>query len=485
MPRVRVRSRLWRFLLSLTLLGGLLATPAAVSADGLVRFSEHAVNLFCDAAGPEGELHLFAGSSSEFGDFAELVAWAAPVVPGSPPDISGTSDDVTVVEAGGGATIDVTIPLFDPDENPVGNAVIHATLTPTGDVLTLEPFRDGNRWIKTTGTIAFMDVTGTLDLPGDLPDFLLEELGCGGEIVDLEVFETQPHAFVGANEGIVLFCTWESDGTFAHLFAVNDEFGTFADASLFTEGVQDMFGSTDAITLDATGLLAEIPLFDFLTMTEGSASAEATFSLLGEPVTSTVLGQNIRDRVTEQGLLPDGTLTFSTGDEFPIDDEHCFAAVFDSHFTFTPSAGPKAGGKVPVNDTPDGALPIPIGGMVNAQTGGTAPDAELQVTTCPDGEFDSFGHTLWYTFTGTGGEVTIDPAGSNFDTVVAVYDDELNELACIDDNEFEPVGVTLQGALTLEDTDLGATYYVQVGGFLQIFFEEAEAEFGRLRLSIY
>jgi hypothetical protein len=137
-----------------------------------------------------------------------------------------------------------------------------------------------------------------------------------------------------------------------------------------------------------------------------------------------------------------------------------------------------------VNDTPDGAIPIAIGGSVNAQTGGTAPEAELQVTTCPDGEFDSFGHTLWYTFTGTGGDVTIDSAGSNFDTVLAVYDDELNELACIDDNEFEPVGVTLQGALTLEDTDLGATYYVQVGGFLQIFFEEAEAEFGRLRLSI-
>jgi hypothetical protein len=272
MPRVRVRSRLWRLLLSLTLLGGLLATPAAVSADGLVRFSEHAVNLFCDAVGPEGELHLFAGSNSEFGDFAELVAWAAPVIPGSPPDISGATDQVDVVEAGGGATIDVTIPLFDPDENSVGNAVIHAVLTPTDRVLVLEPFRDGNRWIKTTGTIAFMDVTGTLDLPGELPDFLLEELGCGGEIVDVEVFETQPHAFVNGNEGIVLFCDWESEGTFAHRFALNDEFGTFAEAGLFTEGVQDMLGSTDAITLDATGLLApEIPLFDFATMTEGSA----------------------------------------------------------------------------------------------------------------------------------------------------------------------------------------------------------------------
>ena len=213
-----------------------------------------------------------------------------------------------------------------------------------------------------------------------------------------------------------------------------------------------------------------IPLFDFLNnVPDGSASVEATFSLLGVPVTSTVLSQNSRERVTQQGLLPDGTLVFPTGDEFTLDDEHCFAATFDSHLAFTPSAGPKPGGKAPVNDTPEGALPIRIGGVVNAQTGGTAPDPEMQVTTCPEPPpFDAVGHTLWFSFTGTGGPVTIDSGGSNFDTVVAVYDDELNELACIDDNEFEPVGFTFQGALTV-DTVEGDTYYVQAGGFLDLF----------------
>jgi hypothetical protein len=480
----RVRSRLWRFLLSLTLLGGLLATPAVVSADGALRFSDHAVNIFCDAFGEEGELHLFAGVGVAFGPEAFLDAWAAPVDLELPPDISGFSDQVVVVEADGGATLTATIPLVDPDGAPVGDAVITADLTPTGEVIVLEPFRDGNRWIKTTGTVAFMNVTGTLDLPGAFPDFLLEDLGCGGEIFDAEVFETQPHAFVNGNEGIVVFCFWESDGTFAHLFAVDDEFGTFADASLFTEGVRDFFGSTDAVSLDATSLTVEVPLINFRTNEPGTASAAATLSPLGAPVTSTILTQNSVDRVTEQGLLTDGTLAFSTGDQFAMDDEHCFAAIFDSHFTFTPSAGPKPGGKAPVNDTPDGALPIGIGGSVNAQTGGTAPDPEMQVTTCPEGApFDAVGHTLWYSFTGTGDPVTIDSAGSNFDTVVAVYDDELNELACIDDNEFEPVGVTFQGALTV-DTVEGATYYVQAGGFLQFFDPEAEAEFGRLRLSI-
>lgn len=479
----RVHSRLWRFILSLSLLGALLATPAAVSADGAVRFSEHAVNMFCDAAGPEGEIHLFAGSSSEFGEFANLFAWAAPVVPGTPPDIAGESDDVIVVEAGGGATIEATIPLFDPEGVSLGDAVIDAILTPTDEVLTLEPFREGNRWIKTTGTIAFMNVTGTLTLPGDLPDFMLQDLGCGGEIADLSVFETQPHAFVAGNEGTVIFCEWEADGTFAHLFAVADSFGSFADASLFTEGVRDFYGFTETFTLDTTSLAAEIPLFDFVSEVEQSASANADLEAFGEPVTSVVLSQDFRDRVTEQRLIPDGTLAFSTGDEFPINDDNCDANTFDSHFTFTPSSGPMAGGKTPVNDTPEGALPFRVGGVVNAQTGGTAPEAELQVSGCPE-EDDRFGHTLWYTFTGTGDPVTIDTAGSNFDTVIAVYDDELTQLACNDDVISEPIGFTFQAALTI-DTVEGDTYYVQAGGFLNLFFEEeAEAQFGRLRISI-
>lgn len=478
---LRVPGRLWRFCLSLTLLSALLAAPATVSATAVVRFSEHAVNLFCDAAGPEGELHLFAGVSSEFGAFAELSASAAPVDPESPPDISGSSDAVEVVEAGGGATLTATIPLVDPDGTGVGDAVVTAVLTPTGEVLTLEPFRDGNRWIKTTGTIAFMEATGTLDLPGELPDFTLEDVGCSGEIVDVEVFETQPHAFVFANEGFLVDCFWESDGTFAHLFAVDDAFGPYAEASLFTEGERDFFGSTNAVSIDATSLAVEIPLIDFLTEEPGSASASATLSPLGEPVTSIVISQSGRNRVTEQLLVPEGALTFSTGDEFVMDDEHCFASAFDSHFVGAPSEGPKPGGKAPVNDTPEGAVAIGIGGIVNQQTGGAAPDAEIPVTPCPDFD-DAFGRTLWYTFTGTGGPVTIDTAGSNFDTVMAVYDDQFAQVACNDDVLGEPIGVTFQAAVTV-DTIEGATYYVQAGGFLRIF-DSGEAEFGRLRLSI-
>ena len=476
----RLPSLLWRFLLSLTLLAGLTATPAAVSGAPVARFSEHGISISCDASGPEGELHLSVGTSSEFGAFAELVAWAAPVDPESPPDVSGTTDMVTVVEAAGGATLTVSIPLVDPDGLAVGDAIVTAGLTPTGEVLTLEPFREGNRWIKTTGTVAFMEVTGTLDLPGELPDFALEDLGCGGEIFDVEVFETQPHAFVFGNDGIFVDCSWESEGTFAHFFAVNDEFGTFSEVSLFIDGEHEIYGSTEEVSLDATTLAVDIPVFDFLNDEEGTAAASATLTPEGEPVTSIVISQSGRDRLTEQLLIPDGTLTFSTGDQFSIDAENCFSTEFDVHVIESPSAGPKVGGRAPANDTPEGAIPLEIGDSLNAQTRGTVAEPELQVTTCPEFD-DAFGRTLWYTFTGTGDDVTIDTAGSNFDTMVAVYDEEFVELACNDDVEFGPVGFTFQAAVTV-DTVEGATYYVQVGGFLNS--ETLDAEFGRLRLSI-
>jgi hypothetical protein len=463
---------------------GLVAAPATVSADAARRFSEHAVLLFCDAQGALGELHLFVGVSSEFGPSADLQARLAPVDPTAPPDFSGFTTDVAVVEAGGGATLSTAIPLVDAEGNAVGDAVVQATLTPTGEVIQLEPFREGNRWIKTTGTVAVMTVTGTLDAPGDLPDFALEDLGCAGQIIDVQVFETQPHAFVFANEGTFIFCEWERDGTFAHLFAVNDVFGTFADTSLFIEGEHDIFGFAEGadVSIDATSLVVTIPWSDFLTGETGTATASATLTPLGEPVTSTIVGQNLRQRLTEQALTPDGSLSFSTGDEFTLDAAACISSSFDIHGVETGPSGPKPGGSTPVNDTPEGALPLRIGGTVNDQTGGAASDAEIQIVGgCPEPD-DAFGHTLWYTFTGTGGPVTIDTAGSNFDTVLAVYDDQLNQIACNDDVLFEPIGGSFQAALTLETTVEGATYYVQAGGFIDFF--TGVPEFGRLRLSI-
>ena len=55
------------------------------------------------------------------------------------------------------------------------------------------------------------------------------------------------------------------------------------------------------------------------------------------------------------------------------------------------------------------------------------------------------------------------------------------EIACIDDVFFEPVGSTYQAALTI-DTDEGVTYYVQIGGFRDRLREPPEV--GRIRISV-
>ena len=73
-----------------------------------------------------------------------------------------------------------------------------------------------------------------------------------------------------------------------------------------------------------------------------------------------------------------------------------------------------------------------MGRVVNDQTRGAAVEPEIQVEACPELD-DRFGHTLWYSFIGTGSDVTIDTAGSDFDTIVAVYDESLAFIDCNDD----------------------------------------------------
>jgi hypothetical protein len=127
---------------------------------------------------------------------------------------------------------------------------------------------------------------------------------------------------------------------------------------------------------------------------------------------------------------------------------------------------------------------VKVGSRLNAQTVGTANDPEIQVETCPQGFSDKLGHTLWYKIDGTGSPITIDTAGSSMDTVVGVFvaDGEgFAEVACNDDVLFEPIGISFQAAVTL-DTEVGVTYWIEAGGYMNPFI--GLAEYGRLRLRI-
>jgi hypothetical protein len=97
-------------------------------------------------------------------------------------------------------------------------------------------------------------------------------------------------------------------------------------------------------------------------------------------------------------------------------------------------------------------------------TAGTSPEPEASCTVL-DPEFNEpvelpIGFTAWWTLTADG-EVTVDTAGSDFDTVLGIYvADEagMTQVACVDDAE------SLQGAVTFV-ADAGTTYLIQAGGY--------------------
>jgi hypothetical protein len=111
-------------------------------------------------------------------------------------------------------------------------------------------------------------------------------------------------------------------------------------------------------------------------------------------------------------------------------------------------------------------------------TAGTDLAAEAPCTfTDPDGTTyeGSLTNTLWWRIEGTGSAITVDTAGSTFDTMVAVYlvdGDKIGaQVGCIDD-----VDESLQARITFE-TVADASYLVQTGGF--------GGETGDLNVSIY
>ena len=470
-----------RALIALTSAMLLLALlPGAAAADRVIRFDDHHVGFFCDAAFDGGYAVVGVDSSSAFGESAFTEIWLDPAIPfDEPATLAGATDSVDIVEGATEVQLSATIVVRDA-EGVEQVATLAGTMTPIGEPQPIGQPSNGNHHSATTGTFQPYEGSATLTLPGldiELPQ-------CFGDVTDTSVFENNPRSFVSKNEGVFINCFWETPDMAAGFFAEQSLFGFFADASLTTADAE-VFGTGEySGSMSVESVSTTIGLTDHATGDMYSASAQATFEPVGSPVTSIRLGDTSRLRETEQVLAPTGEIEFSTGDSFVIDAEHCFALEFKIHAVTTRPAGPKPGGAVPINDAPDGAIAVTAGDRFNVPTGGASLDAEQPIVTCPEGEFDTFGRTLWYTIEGTGDPVTVDTAGSNFDTLIGVYESDgetFIEIACIDDVFFDPIGATYQAALTF-DTVEGTTYYIQVGGYLDPF--AGTTQFGRLRLSI-
>jgi len=453
--------------------------PGAVSAGRVEKFSDHFVFASCDLPIDAGLISGFVEVSTD-SDFSSvgLDVWLDPDIPfETEPTISGSTDTIDLTDDGTTIQAHGTFQTFDIDGNPEGDAELTIMLARTGEIRPFLP-EPGKSNVneKTSGFEERLEGSATLTWDG--AEYALPE--CQGSVGDIAFMRTSPRAFVSANSGVSIHCLWETDAVVAEFDATEDEHGYFAGAFLETPAgplfnIDAPPGSVTASGLDAT----------FELDNSVSAVATATFTPTGSPVTSTLYGATFRTKAVEQGLVPVGSIEYSTGDTFVIDDEHCDALTFENHTTRSQPSGPKTG-RPPANDGPEGAIALKPGSRFNTTNVGATPEPEFQILTCPQGFADRFGRTLWYTIEGTGGPVTIDTAGSAIDTLIGVFvptDASFEEIACIDDVEFEPVGATFQAALTI-DTEVGVTYYVEVGGFFNFFEEATAAEKGRIRIRV-
>lgn len=457
--------------------------PAAVSADPVTKFEDHRVDLGCEGDIDGGFLSMGMASSEAFGDEANASLWLEGAIPfEDPPTLSGSGSEVAVNE-GDPVVLSAALDFFDADGNPQGTGTLQATMTRVGDPVVEGGDDPTNRTSHTVRTIQFLDGEATLTLP----DNTEITLSCGGEIVDESVFETNPRAFTFNNAGVIINCGWDLEGGgFAFFFAVDDSFGFFADAGLFTADLEIFQSGAPSGSIDVSGVTASLEMTDGLTGDPYTAEAAATFTPLGDLTTSVLTSQSARSKLVEQRLAVGGSLEFSSGDSFAMDTERCFANTFDNHDIASAPRGPKRGPAV-ANDTPDGAIALEAGDRVSVSTTGTALDPEVPVATCPEGDRDDLGHTVWYTLEGTGGTLTVDTAGTGFDTVLAVYvveGGEFVEIACVDDVFFDPIGITFQAAIS-GPTEEGVTYWIQAGGFRPTFLDpESEAQSGRLKVTV-
>jgi hypothetical protein len=139
-----------------------------------------------------------------------------------------------------------------------------------------------------------------------------------------------------------------------------------------------------------------------------------------------------------------------------------------------------------VNDDFASALPLLSTYPDNTATGdSSAATLELNEP-LPLGCGYDVGNTVWHSFTPPAdGHYTFNLAGSDYDTVLAVYTggsiDSLTQIGCNDDASTR----ILSSALLLRDLRSATTYWIQIGGFRQGYgqYQVAVEQYGLRSLS--
>jgi hypothetical protein len=293
--------------------------------------------------------------------------------------------------------------------------------------------------------------------------------------------------------GTDLFCPFDTPDAGGSLFAITrdrtDGEG-FAFVDMFIEPADPaapmLAGGKDDPALTSTGFHDSWDVVDDANGNViGTASVDATFVGTGEFRARRVYQDSVQMGIFED-LIVSGSLNVATPDvTYTFDLAGCEAGTQDRVDQAHRPNGPKPGGDAPANDGSSGAIALALGAATQQWTGGAAIESEAPCT-MGDGD-DAFefglGRTVWYSVVGTGDPITIDPRGSDFDTVVAAYalgGGGLELVGCVDDDDIGQA----QGLLTFDATD-GTTYLVQIGGVIgQLAGDPEDPQWGRLRLHI-
>ncbi len=464
-----MQRRLRSFFVVFAVLGGLVL-PGSALADPADTFHDSFLTFDCgDAVRAPGGVATVSGQAGENGVAASVSFWAGATDASGDPTLAGPAKDEVTGERNGNA-LHLEVGMFDvATGDPDGTAIIDATLAPTGRTTTdrhIDHFK-GQRIQTTTASTPMAVTTGTLSVAG--VDFDLA--GCQGAAVVVDQRFISPDTFIAEASGTEMQCEIDQDGTHLSMFGAFDDQGVgFADVLVDPVGAGTADVSLVGGAIDATFPIQAIDTGE----TVATATLDATLTPTGATEVTALVAQTETFKATYALMSVAGSLVVEGVGSYDL--SACQADAYQIRVVVHDPNGPKPGTRLAPNDTPAGAIHLTPGFEANVQSGATAAAAEQPASCMPP--FGAIGHTLWYTVTGTGRTLTLDTAGSNFDTVIAVYardGDAFTELDCVDDVPTGQVTRDIQARIAMP-TAAGMTYWVQVGGFA--------GEYGRLRLSL-
>ncbi|MCZ2829596.1 hypothetical protein O2W14_12200 [Modestobacter sp. VKM Ac-2986] len=474
-----MRIRSWSVGLTATALvaGAVVLAPGTASAAPPRTAEGSDLTLLCTGAGAAGSVELALDSWTDAGG-----AVTSGFLLVSAPD----GQLVQVSEEGAGAVLDQgssltgLFPMLDATTyDPVGEASSVVGVVPAGDpVSTTDRTRTGNAWTSVTTVRQALTGSGTVLLAsGDAVD-----VQCSGDR-SYVTSRTMPAAFVQRQDGVDIGdpgpgCVTElADGR--SLVLASEGLGQYVSVAVVS-GSGFLAGESEQAVTSGGRVSATVALLSFEGEGGGEHVGDAVVDLAVTEVTGSerweLRQQRRTQTTTREDVVMSGTVLLPGGESVAVT---CEGRRFLVREVVTPPSGPRSTGPAPGNDAPAGAVLLTPGGRASVQTGSAAPQPEADLW-CYDNEPQDPGflpaHSVWYRFTGTGGPVTVDTAGSTFNTTLSVHagaPGAATEIACVDDDG--PPVRTLQ-AYTTVDTVAGAEYLVQVGGL--------GGEYGLLKIAL-